>query len=669
MHLPPRRGVRTAIAAGLVLGALHSATPSRADAPRPPLPGVLTGDPTTQPVPLEELVRAGMTPMQAVRSVAQRELVSLGVPRESFRSASTSSPSAACTSLTSWTNPSYRQGFTTDVGDLDGNRRRDVVETHGYDDGKRSTGYVVARDARTGKALWSRSTDLTTTDPVHEFAAFGAVAAHVGTQHAPGVLLVRVKVHSVSAGSTSTTSITYDLTGLDGRGRQVWHSSFTGRLTVITAPQTVTFLWKDFPWAMVVGHFRPRAEDLVLLRLNSTATGVRTDLDRYALDTGRRSNPYGGSPASLLSPVTDVLLPGSVIDGFGVVPDQTGDGREDLYVVKVLSPAGEVVSSSRVGLDKVVVLRGDTGAPVWEGPTIPRGRIAVVDAGVLTQESRLHDIAVVSSHPVGFSPAGTGQSTDRADGTVLLLKGGTGALAWAMPGASVFPMQRFRGQRALGVVSVGTTTPAASGKISLKLEVDVRDGMGQPVATVSHLMPTPESCSWFQYTVTPGMDLTHDTSPDLQVWTSTFPGSGRAVPGALALDGATGKELDRSQAGYLEASVNGAGLSRLTWAERSRDMTFYVRRGDKVTSVLAKVVVPRTPSTWTNLMSLHGTGSKCADLLTVAYTPSSPSSKTSTWREVQRLLGANGKPWWTLTVDVRHPLGIITTGKGAKDLC
>jgi len=628
-------------------------------------------DPLTNGMDIGALVRAGLSPRAAAVVIAKRGLLSLGVPRSSIGQAPTGSPTAACGIL--FAQPEYLsrlQFYGVSMGDLDGDTRRDLVEVHTGYDGMHTTGYAVARDSRTGRALWSVSRDLTSTT-TSDFHFLFAVADKVGRPAKAGVLLVRLDLKVITSPTSSYVELGYDLTGLDGHGRQGWHAAFRGSFTVISTDATYTVVYRGIPAQLVQGRFRSAAPDLVVRSLTTTPTGTRTDVRRYALDTGTISTPYGGEAPGLLSPVTDVLLANPYVLDLGVAPDQNGDRRPDLYEVRYVSTnsAGLVASNPSLELAVVVVYRGDTGTPLWQSaPFRLSGIVGVFDAGAVTQpEAGVHDLAVTQTPTSGFSPAG-GQPTDRTSSTVMLLAGGTGSLVWALPGTSVFPMYRYHRLPAIGLVSV--STPVGGDGSTVSLDVDVRDGTGLAVATDSHLIKVTSSCRAFFYSLTPGLDLSHDGSPDLMVRTTLFGGKGGTTYGALTLDGSTGKELDRLSTGILSESLTGAGATRVTETVHAHDVTYLVRRGDRVASTLAKVVTPLpTTDSGAWLDSVLGTGTACADLTTWQFVPTPKGRTTPAYREVLSLLGANGRPWWTLTIDPAHPLGSLHRGTGAKDLC
>ena len=637
-----------AVVALLLAGLLVPAA-SAGTAPTATPAAALVNPVTGRKAPLDTWVRAGYSVRDALQLVLVNQLVAAGVPLGQVGLRVTAAPAGPCfASSMSMVGGSY--GDIEAAGDLNGDRRRDVLEVHGVTlTPKRFAWTGSARDARTGRVLWRRHL-------VHsEDEGAYLMAAPVGRPARPGAVLVRYSFATSQSGSKQTTQLRLSFEGLDGRGRTVWRRAMSG--SYVGDVVEVSGQYHDYPYAVDSGRFRSGTEDLVVTRYSTNAQQVvDARFERIGLASGDLSHPYppmaGAAPTDVVGQVTDLLLGGSGEPVLWVVPDQSGDRRPDVAVVR------------RLGGSSLHVFRGDTGAAVWTSLPLPQGvSIAVYDGGVLTQgETRVHDLVVVAQR-TGISVAGelTGDS-DRTSGLVLLLQGGTGTLAWVLPGAGVFTLHRYRGTPAIGLISTDAGFPPFLTPAGRYLQVDVVGANGLPLASNRYaLQQTLLVCDAGWVVVVNEDDLDGDGSPEAKVdfqqynevqWADSY----------LTVDGGTGAVRDRSEAAVIGGSVDGHQPDRGLLTAVDDALRVVVVRGEDVTKQLLSTTLPFTGQLrfGGNVHAVAGTSDRCLDVEAASWT----SDATTL-----RLLASNGHTWWTVRADSGNLTGALVGGSGARPRC
>lgn len=540
-------------------------------------------------------------------------------------------------------------GSVEAAGDLDGDRRADVLEVHSVAlDAKRRAWTAAARDARSGRVLWRRSLVL---DGQH--GAY-VLATSVGRPARPGALLVRQAYTTSRSGTQQTTTLALSFEGLDGWGRTAWRRTVQGTATEDLTSQDVEL--RDYPWSMDLGRLRAGTEDLVLTRASSGPSGSEARFERLGLALGDLARPYpalaGPAGDDLLAQVLELATESRGTPLLRVVPDQSGDRRDDVALLR----SG--------GRSLIRVYRGDSGAPVWSSPPLPPGIVTgVEDAGVLSQlETRVHDLAVVLvGAGVRIPGVVTGES-DRTTGLVVLLQGGTGAVSWLLPGTGVHTMRRYRGTPAIGLVSTDTGFPPVLEPAGRTLQIDVVDARGLPLATNRYsLVQSLAVCEGGWVVVGNGDDLDGDGSPEAQVdfqqyneleWADSY----------VTVDGGSGALRDRSEAFLVGGSVDGHQPDRAHLSTGEGVLDVAVVQGEDVRRTVLRTSLPFTGKVrgGGEVVAVAATSSRCQDVAAASYTSDAVTI---------RLLASNGRTWWTLRATARDPLGTLVRGSGARPTC
>lgn len=603
----------------------------------------------SQVTPLVDYVRAGFAPGDAAELHLVSTLVASGVPARAFGlHVRAQAPSVPCGTY------SFSLGRGTPIadvgpaGDLNGDRRPDVLESHGSQLTKTTGRWVgSARDARTGKTIWQRSLVL------NEREGVVLLSARVGAARKPGALLLRYEFLVDPTPAVWSTQLNLRFEGLDGRGRTTWSRSTSGsnRFSV----SSFGYRWDDYPASVYLAQLRLGAHDVLIHRYKSLGQTVTSTVDRVAVESGALSHPYPAVPSSAgadpLGQVKDLVFGDDSLPSFWLVPDQNGDRRTDVLLARVS------------GTPTVTAYRGDTGVLVWSNSLLPLGvRLSVFDAGVMTQpETKVHDLALVTNGPIGIGLVAPRPGVgDRTEGTVLLLQGGQGTLLWALPGTGVFTMHRYAGTPAIGVTSSSTSVePDLSSK--LITEVDVVDALGL-VRAVNTYAVTQDSavCRSALVIVANSDDFTADAAPEAQVLFLVH-GANEVVTRWITVNGGDGRELDRSAAFSLGGAVDGRGVDRATVALDKSVLTFNVLRGDALSKRLFQTTLPAVGQLLgVGLAALPAVGTTCQDVLATSLTDQATTLA---------LLSGNGRPWWTLTASTADPLGRVVVGRGARNLC
>jgi hypothetical protein len=483
----------------------------------------------------------------------------------------------------------------------------------------------------------------------------------VGRPARPGALLVRYASSTTTRGATETVSLTLTFEGLDGHGRTVWRQALHG--TASGDPAGFSESFHDYPWDLALGRFRPGTDDLVVSLLSGDLSASAARFERLGLATGDLSRPYPAlAPAAsgdVLGQVQDVLYGSGGWPVLAVVPDQNGDRRPDVALLR----SG--------GSSPIRVFRGDTGASIWSSLPLPPGAVTELDdAGVLTQgETRVHDLAVVlRDASVEVSVAGVSvpgsltAESDRTSGLVVLLQAGTGRVGWVLPGAGVLTMHRYKGTPAIGLVSTDVGFPPVLTPPGRYLQVDVVDANGLPVATNRYaLQQTLPVCAGAWVLVGNEDDLNTDGSPEAQVDFQQYD-EVDLVDTYVTVDGATGAVRDRSEAFVVDGSVDGRGTDRALVRAQGTALRVTVVRGEDVRSTLVTTTLPYSGQFrfGGNAHALPATSLACQDVEAASYTSDATTLQ---------LLASNGRAWWTLRVDKAHPVGAVQRGAGARPRC
>jgi hypothetical protein len=646
--------VRTTLFRAVVVAALVGLVlPAHADV-SVVAPARLSIDPFTgRTLSLDALRQAGIRGADAAELHLVSSLVAAGLPKQAFglrvgvrRSGAT--PSVPCGTLLL----SFRDVTGSDIepaGDLDADGRPDVVEQHISQVKKHSYRWFgAARDARTGRVLWSKSYVFGD----HQGAAL--LPMPMGPRHEPGVLLFRYGVVQDDTPLLEREDVGLDFEGLDGRGRARWHRHAGGSYSFDVS--SLSTRWHHYPYDFFVDRFRAGADDVLVHSLDSESAAVRSSVTRIAGDTGAVAHPYptvsSGAASGPTELVRRVLLGDGGLPTVDVVPDQDGDRWPDVLFMR---KNGESLAS---------VYRGSTGKPIWSTALLPLSQYTqVYDAGVLTQgETRIHDLAILTSAPAGLGVIlPVPLVGDRLTGLVLLVQGGNGGLQWALPGSGVYPMNRYRGAPAIGVAS-SSTELGSDGSTHVGAEIDVVDGLGVPRAVNRYAVQhSSEACSIAIVLVLTSDDFTPDGSPEARIRFDAF-GPVTREEHWITVDGASGRELDRSGAWTLGGSVDGSGADRADVALSRGHWVVDVVRGDAATRRLLHLEPPLLGK----INFLVGATSqvmsrgRCQDLVV---------ESSSEDRGVTYVLDGHGSPWWTLRYSNARPAGAVQVGRSARARC
>jgi hypothetical protein len=611
-------------------------------------PARVSFDPVTGRVGhLVDYVHRGLTRQQAMMVRQLDQLVAGGVPRAAIGYRLTATPPLVCVSSGSGVFQSSYASTLVAGGDMSGDGRPDVIENHYVALTDKTTAWVLnLRDARTGHVWWRRTAVLNRSS-----IAFGfpLLAGHGQVR----VLVFHLSITFDRVGVRDDSTVRYDLELARGTGTTSWRRVFVGH------EESVAFVSDkatNVPSVIDVARLRPGAEDLlVAFYSGDDRSGYAATLMGIAGDSGRTrtlvptvhgTRTLPGLPAGLdVSLLADQHLP-----QFGVIPDQNGDRRDDVY-------------SAVLGLQPVLVTyRGDTGRAIWRTLALPPMQyLRVIDAGVMTSTERhLHDLALVVDGTVGAEVLGTG--TDVTTSNVGLLSGGTGDLAWVLPGSMAYPTARY-GTQHVPVLAVGFTTTVTSG-VTTTVTYRFHDvqANGVPLDTHSYSVTfTSPMCGFDVIDLDTGNDFDGDGQVDPRLVGYAFLDLTRDGRYPLALRGANGQELDRSSAEPLYGSVDGHGDDRVLLTYHARVWRFDVVRGDTLARLWTRSFsVPGKGITGAYAYAVEGVSARCRDVWATAYWTSG---------EVDALVAGNGQPWWTVTYGKKDTVGVLKRSVRARARC
>ena len=651
MTLPRRPRPLLLLVVLLLLGVVAPARSTEPSGSRAPSSvELVTGDPK----PVAALVRAGLSPGRARTLRLLDTLAASGAPRGalSMRAAPGAGPVDVGTGCFAF-GASYDGGISSalyDVGDVDGDHRDDVVVGHTKKVGQRFEWAYDVRDAQTGGLRFRESRVL----PASDYLL--ALPLRDGRGGA-NLLVVEVQVRE-----TGTLAAAYDLDLtlvldlLDGHGRTRWSRSFSGHERYLLGSGDTS---RDLPYAFSLAQLRPGAGD-VLVESVTSSDGVSTSrLRRVAGATGGVDEPLpamSNQGSSLGLPVTalDSLLAGDAAPQLGVVPDQDGDRRPDLY-------------AARSGLNQLIrVHRGTDGRQVWSSATLPLvGYFRVRDAGVLlNQETKVHDLAIENGPVIGLGGVGVaGVTVGVPDtSTVVLVQGGTGNLGWLLPGQLSVPVHSFAANQRGPVLGLGTVEGRTDGVTTRgTLTISWRDAQGLEVASSRYdSQGSVIACDLVLGLVVSVGDLDGDGDPERDVVLLLLGQVGSSVD-VVTVRARDGQELHRVPLADLYASVDAApGDDRVGITVAGKDLVFDVQRGD-TRGRLFDVRLPWVKDkTSVSVAPVAVTGTRCVD---VALGTTSPDgTRTGVW-------AGNGRPRWVLDYPADSNTPRLTRGSGARSRC
>lgn len=611
-------------------------------------PARVSFDPVTGRVGhLVDYVHRGLTRQQAMMVGQLDQLVAAGVPRAAIGYRLAATPPLLCVIEGSRVFESSYASTLVAGGDMSGDGRPDVIENHYVARTDKTTDWVLnLRDARTGHVWWRRTAALNNSS-----IAFGfpLQAGHGQVR----VLVLHLSIAVDSVGVRDDSTVRYDLELARGTGTTSWRRVFVGHAESVAF---VSDKATNVPSFIDIARLRPGSEDLLLAFYSGDdKSGYAGRLVGIAGDSGRTRTlvptVHGTRTLPDLPADLDVsLLADQHVPQFGVVPDQSGDRRDDVY-------------SAVLGLQPVLTTyRGDTGRAIWRTLMLPPTQsLLVIDAGVMTStERRLHDLAVVVDGTSGVEVLGTG--TDVTTSNVGLLAGGTGELAWVLPGSMAYPTARYGSQR-VPVLAVGFTTTVTSG-VTTTVTYRFHDvqASGLPLDTHSYSVTfASPMCGFAFIDLDTGNDFDGDGQVDPRLVGYAFLDLARDGRYPLALRGANGHELDRSSAEPLYGSVDGHGDDRVLLTYRAGVWRFDVVRGDTLARLWTRSVsVPDKGITGAYAYAVEGVSARCSDVWATAYWNSG---------EVDALVAGNGQPWWTVTYGKKGTVGLLQRGGNAHARC
>lgn len=521
------------------------------------------------------------------------------------------------------------------AGDLDGDGDVDVIENHGAERSKTtSTWAVTARDARTGRPLWTRTHVLGN----NEWAF--ALPFTIGPTARPAVLELRYRYLFGS----DADDITATATAVDGRGRQLWSRSYRGTVRWLLDATGSSVTYAHAPVSVVPVQLNRGGRDVLVTVVDTVAGEKRSTVQRLA-----------GKDGVVTRPLSNV--PGEV----GLVPDQDGDGYVDLY-------------SARVGTSSALTAyKGSTGKQIWVNTTLALYGMAVVeDAGVVVGKTPgRHDLAVTTwtvipdvpgttdiGSPVGAPPLA---AKPRANNLVALVTGGTGATAWQKLGTSTYTLQRA-GSPSKGALGVATFTEVQAGVVLELVESIVTyDGAGQPITEQRYTFQHSMECGTGTVIALPWEgDVDRDGALEGLVYFVMFDDTG-FYSDSQVIRGRDGAVLYRPTSWSLGGSVDGQGTDRYSDVGAVGKVTITARHGETQKPIWSRGLPVAGKGYTADALALPITSTRCQDIAVVVYGSGGTTSA---------LLASSGQPWWTVSYSSRKDLkGKLTPGRVTAVLC
>ncbi|MCU1603093.1 MAG: hypothetical protein JWO22_3802 [Frankiales bacterium] len=602
---------------------------------------------------LEDYVHAGFSPAQAVRVRVLDTLRASGVPvQQHVRVQAGHDPSRLFCDLTSFgAIVTFFFTYYPDLqpaGDLNADGRPDVIESLEVPRTKTTSTWVVhARDARSGRILWTHTA-------VHDQYHGGvAVATVLGSRPAPGVLLLTYG--AVPHGSVGLTlDVSDDVLAVDGHHRRLWthHDAGTADLGFTSSR------YRHAPLGLEIAKLRHGAEDVLVTSYDGNSDrGVTGSLVRVGGASGRVDAPVppiSSTSGSLLGTVEDAVL-GSTdarLPYLGTVPDQNGDRLADLY-------------TARVGSTHVISVYGGVhGAPVWSSQLLPlHGFLDIADAGVVTQpETRVHDLALSSGLPGGLGLHVTLGLLPTVDGTVILAGAGTGSLVWVRPGQQAYPVGTVGGKPVLGT-GTSTATQSTDG-YTVDEELDVYDDLGVLQSRRHYTFTVhDDGCPiGTSYLLTGLGDLDGDRAMEVQVDFIAFVDDDKdpVREQLTTVRGRDGAELDHARAYSLGGSVDGRGIDRATYTAGKRSLGIKVVHGDTLKPMWSAGLALSSDLWGVDFYAMDSSPTGCSDVALLGYGKTSRSTA---------LLASNGKAWWRVVYAPKQTEGRLVHERGARSLC
>lgn len=636
----------------LVVAALALPFPALAERPRTaavvavPQPiHVVTGHPR----PLGSYLAQGFTPEQAVRVLSADLAVAGGAPVTAVEPRVTATPGTYC-GLFIFAFTFY--GNVQPAGDLDGDGRPDVLESHYVALGKtKQVWLITARDARTGRPHWVHRE---VQDVNHGGYALGM---RVGPTGRPGVVLVDQRVQMTNETLRSALDIQLQVTGLDGRGRPLWHHHAQG--TMQTDLLSAGWTYTHVPFQVVTAQLRPGAEDVLIGSYTQSPSGGL--LSTITGPPGRaRYSPrlVSGATGRVTAPAPDAVTSGSFADG-GLLPDQDGDGLQDLW------------TAVPDGTSALTVYRGRTGALLWRNTTLLLTDFVLVeDAGrIVNGESRLHDVAVSTAGPFHGTRLETpiGPLGGQVDTLVALVGGGTGAAAWVRSGETAYPVQ-FAGAPRVAALGVATSEvqssdlPLLGSTATLSMDIVMYDALGLPVTSTRYSYShATKGCAAGATLIElwPG-DVDADHDPDGEIYFLITDESDHFYEDQQVVRTGDGKVLQHTLSFAAGGSVDGRGDDRVSLDITSSAASITMLRGDDGRRLWTRRQASQGKLDGFGTYVLPATSDRCQDVLLLV---SGKNGSTT------QLLSSGGQPWWTVSYAPNAERGRLTTERQPKRFC
>jgi hypothetical protein len=453
---------------------------------------------------------------------------------------------------------SYDLAYLVSAGDLDGDKHDDLVDVRShivFDDtlGPQETLRLEAHRGTDGKALWTISVPPS-------YTAF-PIFTKVGATGANGVIVASYTVTGADGVAAAGGTIDANLTSYDGKGASLWSHRSTG----VAAGSVLTYSDAIAPGYGGIGNL-VAGGGLDVLTL--TYADVLVDVAGLTTVMGTRVQP------GVLDAATGVETPlgaGFVSDDSEAwampVGDVDKDKRDDIAAV-VLQSGKRVLtlSSSATG----VVLSTPAGVPDGD-------YLDLYPAGDITGDGAADVIATAQS----FWSIGVGDPSPQepAPGTVALIDGGKGKVAWSKRGAEVAPIGNAD-KKAGGEVAVGSVTGNGSG-----FTVSAFNGAGKAVWSVSRAVST---AGLSRYDAASGWGNIGDTQGDgvvdlgYGIYVAPF-SSAKMRRDEGTIDGRTGRARRDPVPGMaaVRIALDGRGTDALTRPWANGVLTLTAWRGDR----------------------------------------------------------------------------------------